>query len=106
MFFELRRYKIRPGQMNAWIRVFEDEILPFQTEKGMTILGSFQGEDDPETWVWIRRFESEAEKERLYKAVYESDHWKNVIAPKIPDLMDRTGINVTRLTATPRSVIQ
>ena len=106
MFFELRRYKIRPGQMEGWIRLFEDHIMPFQTSQGMTILGSFQGEDDPETWVWIRRFESEAERERLYKAVYEDDHWKNDIAPQIPDLMDRTGINVTRLTATPRSVIQ
>src|SRR4051812_34388195 len=88
MFFELRRYKIRPGQMEGWIRLFEDHIMPFQTSQGMTILGSFQGEDDPETWVWIRRFENEAERERLYKAVYESDHWKNEIAPKIPDLMD------------------
>jgi hypothetical protein len=57
-------------------------------------------------YVWIRRFESEAERERLYKAVYESDHWKNYIAPQVPDMLFREQIKVTRMEATPKSVIQ
>jgi len=33
----------------------------------------------------------------LYKAVYETDHWKNVIAPQVTDLIDRSKIHVQRI---------
>ena len=106
MFFELRQYRMRPGQEKNWVNYMEEVIIPFQVSKGMVILGSFVGEEEKDLYVWIRRFESEAQRERLYEAVYESDTWKNEIAPKIPDMMDRSQIKVTRLEATPRSVIQ
>ena len=106
MFFELRQYRMRPGQEANWVNYMEEVIIPFQISKGMVILGSFVGEEEEDLYVWIRRFESEEQRERLYEAVYESDTWKNEIAPKIPDMMDRSQIKVTRLEATPRSVIQ
>ena len=106
MFFELRQYRMKPGQEENWVKFMEEEIIPFQISKGMVILGSFVGEEEKDLYVWIRRFESEAQREQLYEAVYESDTWKNDIAPRIPDMMDRSQIKVTRLEATPRSVIQ
>ena len=84
----------------------EEEIVPFQTKMGMVVIGNFIGEEDESVYVWIRRFESEAERERLYAAVYESETWKNEIAPRIPEILDREKAVITRLTATPRSVIQ
>jgi len=57
-------------------------------------------------YVWIRRFESEAERKRLYDSVYQSDYWKNEIAPRVPQMLDREQMKITRLVATPRSVIQ
>jgi hypothetical protein len=56
--------------------------------------------------VWIRRFASEEERKQLYAAVYESDFWKNEVAPKVPTMLDREAIKVTRLEATPKSGIQ
>ncbi len=106
MFFELRQYRMKPGEEANWVNYMEEVIIPFQISKGMVILGSFVGEEEKDLYVWIRRFESEEQRERLYEAVYESDTWKNEIAPKIPDMMDRSQIKVTRLEATPRSVIQ
>ena len=106
MFFELREYRMRPGEEANWVNYMEEVIIPFQISKGMVILGSFVGEEEKDLYIWIRRFESEAQREQLYEAVYESDTWKNEIAPKIPDMMDRSQIKVTRLEATPRSVIQ
>lgn len=105
-FYELRQYKIKPGKMKAWLEVMEGEIIPFQISKGAVITGSFRGETDESVYVWLRRFESEAEKERLYKAVYESDHWKNVISPKVGDLIDRSAINVQRIVSTRLSTAQ
>jgi len=72
----------------------------------MVILGSFVGEGDDSTYVWIRRFKDEAERERLYEAVYQSDHCKNVIGPRVPEMIDREQIKVTRLSPTAKSPIQ
>lgn len=106
MIFELRQYHVRPGQQEAWVACMEEEIIPFQVKMGMVILGSFVGEEDASVYVWLRRFESEQERERLYEAVYQSDYWKDEIAPRIPTLLDREQMKITRLLATPRSVIQ
>ena len=106
MFFELRQYRTMPGQRENWVRFMEEEIIPFQVSKGMVILGSFVGQEEDDLYVWIRRFESESERERLYQEVYQSDHWKTNIAPRIPEMMDRSKIKVSRIEATPRSVIQ
>ena len=103
-FYELRQYPVNAGKMDDWVKVMEQEIIPFQVSKGMVITGSWRGENDDTVYVWMRRFESEAEREALYAAVYESDYWKNEIAPRVPDYIDRSGIVVTRLNATPKSV--
>src|SRR4029078_11995813 len=106
MFFELRQYVIRPGQQKAWVKCMEEEVIPFQVKMGMVILGSCVGEEDDSVYVWIRRFESEAERKRLYDLVYQSDYWKNEIGPKVPGLIDREHVKVKGLVATPHSVIQ
>ena len=106
MFFELRVYRIKNGRMKEWVKLMEEEIIPFQVSKGMVVAGSFYGEEEKDLFVWIRRFQNEAERKRLYKKVYESDHWKNVLSPKIDPLLDRKSIKVTRLIPTPKSVIE
>jgi len=106
MFFELRRYQIKDGKRDQWVQFMEEEIIPFQISKGMVVCGSFIDQENPEVYVWIRRFENEAEKKRLYEAVYESDHWKNNLSPRVGEILDRETIQVTRLEATPKSVIQ
>lgn len=106
MFFELRQYRIRPGKRAEWVKFFEEVIVPFQVSKGMVVVGSFVGEKEEDLFVWIRRFESEEERERLYKAVYEDATWQNEISPAVGELIDRSQIVITRLTATPRSVIR
>ena len=105
-FYELRRYKILPGKMEDWLQLMEQEIIPFQVSKGMVITASFRGEDDDSCYIWMRRFVSEEERVLLYEAVYESDHWQNVIAPRISGVMDRSAIQVTRLTPTLKSPTQ
>ena len=72
----------------------------------MVICGSFVGEEEDDLYVWIRRFESEAQRVELYAAVYESDTWTKEIGPKIPALMDREQIKVRRLMPTDKSAIQ
>ncbi|MFB3103840.1 MAG: hypothetical protein ACE1ZA_02835, partial [Pseudomonadales bacterium] len=72
----------------------------------MVITGSFRGEADDSVYVWMRRFESEPDRERLYAKVYESETWKNNIGPRVGELIDRDAIQVTRVVPTPLSVAQ
>src|SRR5262249_31303634 len=87
--FELRQYRMRPGKKDAWVKLMEEEIIPFQSEKGMVIIGSWVGEKEDDLYVWLRRFDSEEERVRLYEAVYQSDRWKNDIGPRVGELIDR-----------------
>lgn len=106
MFFELREYRTFPGKRQEWVDYMEQTVIPLQMSKGMVVIGSFVGQEEDDLYIWIRRFENDAELERLHDAVHESDIWKNEISPKIGSLMDRSKQVVRRIEATSRSVIQ
>ncbi|MDA0665037.1 MAG: NIPSNAP family containing protein, partial [Proteobacteria bacterium] len=86
--------------------LMEEKIILFQVSKGSVVPGSFRHEEDETVYIWMRRFESEEDRVRLYAAVYESDFWKNEISPQVPTLMDRSGIVVKRILPTPLSTTQ
>ncbi|MDG2270640.1 MAG: NIPSNAP family protein [Alphaproteobacteria bacterium] len=105
-FYELRQYTVLPGQMDNWLKVMEEEIIPFQVAKGMVITGSFRGEDDESVYVWIRRFENEEQRAALYDAVYGSTEWTEGISPRLNDVLDREAMVVTRIEPTRMSILQ
>ena len=103
--FELREYQVFPGKMDDWVKLMEEEIMPFQIGQGMVINGSFRSADDS-TYIWIRRFEDDGHLKALYAKVYESDHWKNEIAPRIGGLIDREKHVIRQIVPTSASPIQ
>ncbi len=105
MLFELRQYQAFAGKRPDLVELMDTVIIPFQISKGMSIVGSFIGEEDPNLYVWIRRFESEEQRAALYEAVYQSDEWVNEISPRVGDLMSRETISVTRLNPTSSSAL-
>ncbi|MEO0328727.1 MAG: NIPSNAP family protein [Pseudomonadota bacterium] len=88
-FFELRQYKVRGGKMNDWLDLMEGDVIPHITSKGMVCVASFRHQNDPTIYFWLRRFEDEADKKKLYAAVYESEHWKSILSPKVGELLIR-----------------
>jgi hypothetical protein len=105
MFFELRQYRIKKGKMKQWVKYMEEVLLPFQISQGMVVIGSFVGQEEKDLYVWIRRFESEQERKKLYKKVYESETWLKKIKPEVDKMLIRPKMVVTRLEATPKSII-
>jgi len=92
------------GKMAEWLEFMEGTIIPFQLAQGMTVTSSSTGEGpDADSYIWTRKFESEAEREELY-ALYQSDVWTQEIGPKTPDFIDRSNIKVTRVAPTPKWV--
>ena len=67
MFFELREYRTKPGQRERWVKFMEEVILPFQISKGMVVIGSFVGTQEDDLYIWIRRFDSEEQREALVR---------------------------------------
>ena len=122
-FFELRIYQVFPGKMDQWIALMDNEVIPFQTQKGMCIQGTFVLNSSDQfslqdgkrtmnsavngnTYVWIRKFDSKKDKEKLYNAVYESKEWLNTFRPKVMRLIDINSILVHNLSATELSKIK
>ena len=122
-FFELRIYEVYPNKMSDWIKFMNVEVIPFQTEKGMEINGTFimnssdtffeEGEERKmysekkgSTYVWIRRFLDQDHKKRLYEAVYESSEWIDYYRPKVSKLINLNTIVVHNLTATAMSLLK
>jgi len=68
--------------------------------------GLFTAPGQKDLFIWLRRFRSEAERKRLYRRVYENEHWKKEISPKIDEVMDTSTIVVTDLVPTPSSILQ
>jgi hypothetical protein len=84
----------------------EETIIPFQISRGMVVVGSFIAPEEPDLYVWMRRFENEEERERLYDAVYQSEFWKTKVKPLCDEMLEREQMRVTLLIATSKSVIQ
>jgi len=63
-------------------------------------------EQDDSLYVWMQRFDSEAQREALYEAVYESDYWKNEISPRVDQRLDQESITVLHTAPTPKSTTQ
>ena len=122
-FFELRIYEVYPNKMSDWIKFMNEEIIPFQSAKGMEINGTFvldssdnffeeEGERKMfsevkgSTYVWIRRFLNKDHKNELYKAVYESSEWITYYRPKVKELINLNTIIVHNLSATEMSLLK
>ncbi len=105
MLFELRQYWCKPGKRDEWAAYMDETVMPYQVSKGMVVVATFIDEEDPDHYVWIRRFEDEADRERLYKAVYETEAWENDMMPRVTELLDREKAIINRLIPTPKSVI-
>jgi hypothetical protein len=106
MLYEIRRYQVKPGRRDEWVRYMEETIMPYLIERGMSVMASFLDEEDESGYIWIRRFEDEQERVELYAAVYESDRWQREISPVVSDLVLLDEITVTRAVPTRRSVLR
>ena len=105
-FYELRRYQLQPGRRAEWVEYMETVIIPYQISRGMVVTASFVDEEHPDIYFWMRRFESEEQREALYAATYEHPTWQGEIGPKARAMMVEGANVITRLSPTPRSPVR
>ena len=106
-FIELRQYLVKEGQMDNWIKFFEEEMVPYQLSLGVAIHNSFRGEGDDSIFIWIRSFESEEARVAQYASLYGSDEWATIYGPRCQQYLDYgendSNIKCTRIVSTARS---
>ncbi|MDQ0786848.1 NIPSNAP family protein [Streptomyces sp. B3I8] len=70
MFYELRIEHARPGHGPELARYMSTTVVPLHRENGMEVVGAFTVTGDENRFVWIRRFEDSADRERVLAAVH------------------------------------
>ena len=62
MLFELRQYQCISGKRDEFAAYMDETLIPFQVSQGVVVVASFIDEEDPDGYVWIRRFDSREEQ--------------------------------------------
>jgi hypothetical protein len=87
MVLEVRIYRIAPGRRDEFADFYDRLALPAQDEAGLEVLGQFVDLDDPDTFVWLRRFDSVEERNRAWEDFYSSRVWVEELAPIADELI-------------------
>ena len=77
MIVEVRRYRIKPGRREEFLRFFEERSVPALEAHGMRVLGPLVDLENPNAFVWLRAFPSLEAREEMKDAFYEGELWKN-----------------------------
>ncbi len=93
---ELRQYTLRPGQRDALIDLFDQELVESQEAVGMAIVGQFRDLDDPDQFVWIRGFPSMPSRARALASFYGGPVWKAHSAQANATMIDSDNVLLLR----------
>ena len=102
---EVRIYTVHEGKRDEFVKLYDEVLLPAQQQFGMAVLGQFTAVDDANTFVWLRRYDSQQERQRKWDEFYGSDLWKNDLGPRANTLLKDTD-HVIVVEPTPGSAIQ
>jgi quinol monooxygenase YgiN len=73
--YELRQYTLHPGTREAFIELFETQLLEPQDECGMRVLGQFRDAARPDAFVWLRGFADMQRRRDALTAFYGGPVW-------------------------------
>jgi len=105
MILEIRIYRIRAGMRDRFIDFFESKTLAPQRAAGMEVLGQFRSLDDPNLFVWLRRFDDAEARDRQKAAFYEGALWKDELEDEAFSMIEDYS-NVLLVEPTAHSAIQ
>ena len=99
MIVEVRRYRIKPGRRDEFIRFFETRSIPALRSYGMKVLGPLVDVENPNAFVFLRAFPSLEARDSMKEAFYGSDLWKNEMEAIAMPMIDSYDVVLTEATA-------
>jgi NIPSNAP len=74
---DLRQYTLYPGTRDAFIELFDRELVETQEATGMRVIGQFRDLGDPNRFVWMRGYPDMPSRARGLTAFYiDGSVWK------------------------------
>jgi hypothetical protein len=77
MITELRTYTIKRGMMESWIELWEDAAR-HNVDEGIRVEFAGFVPDSMGTFIWLRSFRDESDRQRREANLYGSDWWRDV----------------------------
>jgi hypothetical protein len=99
MIVEVRTYKIKTGQRDAFINFFQTRAVPALQSHGMMILGPLLDLEDPDVFIFLRAFPSLEERERMKSAFYDGPDWKNELEGIAMPMLESYSVALTATSA-------
>jgi len=98
MIVEVRRYRIKPGKRDEFIKFFETRSIPALRDYGMRVLGPLLDVENPNAFVFLRAFPSLEARDTMKDAFYSSDLWKNDMESIAMPMIDSYDVVLTETT--------
>lgn len=98
MIVEVRRYRIKPGRRDEFIRFFETRSIPALRSHGMGVLGPLVDVENPNAFVFLRSFPSLEAREEMKAAFYEGELWKKELEAIAMPMIDSNDVVLTETT--------
>ena len=99
MIVEVRRYRIKPGKRDEFIKFFESRSIPALRDFGMPVLGPLLDVENPNAFVFLRSFPSLDQREPIKDKFYGSDLWKNELESILMPMIDSYDCVLTETSA-------
>ncbi|MGM7669244.1 NIPSNAP family protein [Microbacterium sp. A93] len=103
MLYEIRRYQTLPGLRSEWVQYMENVIIPLHIAADVTVVATFTDLDDDDGFVWIRAFPDEYARKAAYRAIYESDHWRTNVSPRVREFLVKDSTTMMSVQSTAKS---
>lgn len=85
---ELRQYRLKPGQRDALIEIFDRHFVEAQESAGMTVIGQFRDRGRPDYFVWLRGFADMESRHQALTALYDGPIWSTHKAAANDTMLD------------------
>ena len=88
MLAQIRLYTINRGEMDDFLKNFQEVVIPLHQRVGLPILATWVNRSQNE-FIWIRTFEDAEDRERKLKAFQES--------PEMAEVRSKVGVKIAKM---------
>jgi hypothetical protein len=89
MIIEMRTYKTKPGQRDAFLALFSAKSMPAHREIGMKIMGPFPSLEDADTFFFMRGFPDLVSRQPMRDRFYQGDLWKQELEHTLLPMLEK-----------------
>ena len=89
MIIEMRTYKTKPGQREAFLAIFSAKSMPAHRAIGMKIMGPFLSLEDADTFFFMRGFPDFESRQPMRERFYGSELWKGELEHTLLPMLEK-----------------